>query len=131
MKKLLGAAVAAAAVALNVAPAASADSFSYTKTMVQWDGAPCIEVDMAAYGYQTLCGFNGMWESNENVYVGQDFGMDPIMGGADWISCQVYVDTVLAYTDYASAGDGHDVNCWRQLLGQPSQYTPPQLKYAL
>ena len=118
MKKVIAAAGIGAA--LTIAPLAAAGTASayvyggyYAKTQVQWGGASCIGVNEAYGGYDTLCGYGGAWERNEIVYSGQDFGLDPIMGGANWVSCQVYINTQLVYSDYASAGDGHDASCLR------------------
>jgi len=112
-----GVAAAALAATVGVAAPANARSWHYTKTMVQWGGSSCINVQEAnVYGYSTYCGFGNAWELNETPYVGQNLGLDPIMGNASWISCQVYVDGRLDYSDFASAGDGTDVNCTRSML---------------
>jgi hypothetical protein len=37
------------------------------------------------------------------------------MGDATWISCQLYLNGELNYSDRADAGDGTDVNCLRML----------------
>ena len=110
---VIGAAAVAAAV--SVAPSANAYSggFYYATTTVEWGGAPCIDVNEAYGASETYCGYGGRWQLDQRVYSGQDFGLDPVMGSADWISCQVYVDTRLVWSDYASRGDGTDVNCLR------------------
>jgi hypothetical protein len=112
---IAGAIGAAALAAVSLAPSASANAYGgyYTTTQVQWGGSSCIAVN-EAYGYSDyLCGYGQSWRRDEVVYSGQDFGLDPVMGSASWISCQVYVDTQLVYSDYATVGDGTDVNCLR------------------
>jgi hypothetical protein len=115
-KQLIAGAIGAAAVAaVSLASSASANVYGgyYATTEVQWGGSNCIAVN-EAYGYSDyLCGYGQSWHRDEIVYSGQDFGLDPVMGGADWISCQVYVDTRLVWSDYGSRGDGTDVNCLR------------------
>ena len=113
-KKVIAGAIGAAAVAaVSFAPSANAYGLYYTTTEVQWGGTNCIQENQA-YGYSDyLCGFGNSWHRDERVASGQDFGLDPVMGSASWISCQVYVDTQLVYSDYATVGDGTDVNCLR------------------
>ena len=114
LKKAIAGALGAAAVAAAVSLAPSANAYGYyvyhTSTRVQWSGAECIDMTSV---YTTGYGCGGSWVLDESVPTGADFGVDPIMGNASWISCQVIVDGVVAYTDYASAGDGTDVNCLR------------------
>src|SRR4029077_341768 len=108
MKKTIATTMLAAAgiaTAVGMASPAQASGWHYTKTMVQWGGSSCINVQEAnAYGYSTYCGYGNAWELNERPYSGQSLGLDPIMGNASWIACQVYVDGRLDYADYASAG---------------------------
>ena len=49
------------------------------------------------------------------AYSGQRIGADPIIGDADYIYCEVYINGRFAYSDSAYAGDGTDANCVRYL----------------
>ena len=80
---------------------------------MEWGGSYCITVNKAYGAWEEFCGYGQSWHLDEHVFTGQDFGMDPIMGNADWISCQVYLNTQLVYSDFATRGDGADVNCLR------------------
>ena len=118
MKKLIAAAGLGAAVTVaTVVGAAPANAYGsgyyYTTTNVEWGGSSCIGVNEAYGGYETFCGYGGGWRIDERVDSGQDFGLDPVMGSANWISCEVYINTQLVYSDFATNGDGHDVNCLR------------------
>jgi hypothetical protein len=114
--KLISGAVGAAAVtAVALAPSANAcGSLHYVTTQVSWGGSNCIAVQ-EVWRPEVFCGYGNSWELDERVGHYQDFGMDPTMGAADWISCNVYVDTQLVYSDFAVRGDGTDVNCIRYL----------------
>jgi hypothetical protein len=116
MKKVLaavGIAVAASATTLGVAAPANAQLSWYTKTVVRWTGASCIQLDYPG-GSGGACG--GGWEIPHQVVRGQEFGVDPVMGDANWIFCEVWIEGQVVYSDYAYAGDGTDVNCLRVKL---------------
>jgi hypothetical protein len=111
MKKRLAVAVGAAAIAATVlAPSAQAQLSWHTRSIIYWTGTSCIQMNSPG-GSGTACG--GSWEVPQQVYRGQDFGVDPVMGNASWISCEIWVEGELAYMDHAFAGDGTDVNCLR------------------
>ena len=122
MKKLLAAAGVSTALAagplLGAAPAQAYGS-AYAHTIVSWGGTACIEHSGASNGNAYALGYGhtcmpyshvAAWD--ETRYSGQWIGVDPIMGNADWIGCTITVNGY-SYTDYASAGDGTDVNCLR------------------
>lgn len=88
-------------------------------TRIQWSGALCINNKSARRDNKTqtatdkICSDNGTWRYSEESTSGQFVGGDPIMGDADWISCQLYINGKLEFEDRADAGDGTDVNCLR------------------
>lgn len=91
------------------------------ETRLQWSGSRCIQIESARQsdrtrtGVDRICSNLGTWRFAEEASSGQLFGGDPIMGEADWIACQVYLDGRLEYSDRADAGDGTDVTCLRKL----------------
>lgn len=42
---------------------------------------------------------------------GQWFGADPIISGAPWLSCNVWVGGNMVDADYVTLGDGNDADC--------------------
>lgn len=119
MKKLSIALAGAAIAAVALAPAAQADPGTVATTVINWSGTDCITVISANLLAPTtvvpsvICG--GSWTFSEgNIWSGDAFGADPIMGNADWISCAVIRSGVVVYSDAAAAGDGTDVSCLRQ-----------------
>jgi hypothetical protein len=104
------------AAAVLFAPPAQA-SGSYARTLVSWEGSPCIDMRFSdatsSYTYvRSACGGSFTW-TESNVWSGDWVGVDPIMGTASFIACDLWVDGALSWTDYAYAGNGHDVNCLR------------------
>lgn len=97
------------------APKANAQDY-FVSTTVRWGGTDCIAMQMGWSGdYRVVCG--GVYTHTEgNVWAGDNMGFDPIMGAASWISCDMYINGVLSWSDYASRGDGSDVNCLRRKL---------------
>jgi hypothetical protein len=99
-------------------PTPSAKSVSAT-TRIQWSGSRCIEIRSARRDNRTqevtdrLCADSGTWKYSEEATTGQLVGGDPIMGDADWIACELYIDGRLEFSDRADAGDGTDVDCLR------------------
>ena len=65
---------------------------------------------------EPICSPNGTWSFAESRVAGDFYGADPIMGDAIWIICSVYIYWVLQVSDYAAAGDGHDVTCLRIMM---------------
>jgi hypothetical protein len=90
-------------------------------TRIDWAGTRCIEMSSARSndpnqsGSGTVCSDNGSWEYSEHPVSGNLVGGDPVMGDATWISCKLYLNGKLNYSDRADAGDGTDVNCLRKL----------------
>ena len=115
MKKRLAVAVGAAAIAATVlAPSAQAQVSYDATTRILWKGAECIQLQFPGGDSGSTCGkYQSYYEMSQQVYRGQDFGVDPVMGNASWISCEIWVDGQFAYGDRAFAGDGTDVNCLR------------------
>ena len=115
-----GAAAAAIAATVGVAsPAQAYSGYAYAHTVVTWGGTNCIEHSGASngnpyvlgYGHTCMYSHAAAWDEARSS--GQLIGVDPIMGNADWISCTITVDGRFSYSDYASRGDGTDVNCLR------------------
>jgi hypothetical protein len=84
---------------------------------ISWLGTDCILVrypDGNATPEQNICNpeDHGIW-LDHNATHGQLIGADPVMGNAEAIGCRVVADDtdVRLMEDFASAGDGHDVNC--------------------
>ena len=100
-------------------PEAQAYKAVYAETFLQWGGTRCIVVASAStYNQYTLvispiCSPNGTWRFSETAQSGMFIGDDPDMGDASWLSCQIFVNGVLAESNYARAGDGNEVNCIR------------------
>jgi hypothetical protein len=116
---LTGAAAVTAAGLL--APAAHADNGMPAVTQIYWTGTNCILVESAqqynpSYAATgTVCG--GTWRFSEgNIWPGDLFGANPIMGNASYIECAVFRGGVRVWSDSAFAGDGSDVNCLRRAI---------------
>lgn len=104
---------------------ARAERYVHALAVVEWQGTNCVLASGPSMGNRyiigtpsTTCvaGYYGAVHSaswDQNGYSGQYVGIDPIMGDNNWISCVVYVNGRVEKTDYASAGDGSDVNCLR------------------
>ena len=121
MKKTIMAAGIAALAAGLTAPVAQADIGLNAVTHIYWTGAPCIQVESAQKynpSYSTtdaICG--GSWRFSEgNIWPGDLFGANPIMGSASYIECAVFRGGAMVWSDNASAGDGTDVNCLRRAI---------------
>lgn len=113
---LVGGAVLAAAT-LGAIPA-NASTHSIT-SIVSWRGANCIQDEspqinnLYLTSVGTICG--GSSTASYTAGSGAWVGSNPIMGAASYISCQLWVDGHLEWSDFANAGDGHDANCLRIL----------------
>jgi hypothetical protein len=87
-------------------------SGGYT-TVVQWTGAPCIEITApngSAGGVLQTGNFCG---GSAQFFVSptspdQMVGADPVIGSAGSASCEILTNRL---TDAGTAGDGHDINC--------------------
>lgn len=122
MKKLFACAatpLAALGILLPASPPAQAYRAVYAQTNIEWGGTPCIVVASAALRNQftlvvgPICSASGTWSFTETATSGMFIGADPDMGDADWLSCQIYVNGILADSNFAHAGDGNEVNCIR------------------
>lgn len=112
-------AVSTAATATAITTASPSEASPNARTFLYWRGAPCIAVESAnMYApttsvVSTVCG--GSWSFSEgNIWPGDLFGANPIMGGASYIECGVFRAGVLVYYDSAVAGDGTEVSCLRR-----------------
>jgi hypothetical protein len=117
---LLAAFVVLGAPVMPASPA-SADSGLPAITHVYWTGAPCIDVVVAArfdptqVEGRTVC--EGTWRLSEsNIWPGDAFGVDPIMGAADFIECAIFRGGERVWYDSAVAGDATDVTCLRRAV---------------
>ena len=106
---LIGALIAAAFITSGKAAAAWT-----ARVEVSWGGTNCIQIQEILGEMNTRCGGFAVFH-NSDVYVGTQTGVDPIMGSADWVACDFYLNGVLKYTDLAFNGDGTDVNCLREI----------------
>lgn len=83
-------------------------------TTVTWSGSDCIPI-RTVNGQSDLCDIYQQPPSEAVVEhgkaIGDLVGVDPIMGHADWVSCDVYLNGNLYFRDFGRAGDGSDVNC--------------------
>jgi hypothetical protein len=106
--------------ALVASPANAYYGTHNVTSTVAWGGADCIPIEapLISNPYQTgtvsFCG--GHSYASYTAPNGALIGANPMMGNADWLSCQVYLDGALVYSDYGTAGDGHDINCLRRIL---------------
>lgn len=121
---LLGAAAtlgAALATAIVAPPEAGAAPSYQVRTEVTWSGVECLSFNFAdRYGdiHQGtgICNSQHSTSVSETAFRGDLVGIDPIMGANRWIACQVYVNGVQIYADFAESGDGTDVSCLRRLV---------------
>lgn len=122
MLKVIAAAVAATA-ALTLAAPAQAITGSYITATVSWGPTACVEVHepdpstgRTTYATGTACG-NGFLQVSYFAPVGTLVGIDPVMGANSTVSCSIVASGRLLYSDYGTAGDGHDITCLRTLTG--------------
>lgn len=101
-------------------PVANASNGS-TRVEVFWLGTPCIDVMHITGLRQTICGGYEVFYNNES-YPGITTGVDPIMGNASSILCKVYVNGEFQFSDFASNGDGTDVNCFVDIYSKNGMY---------
>ncbi len=124
MRTIITAMAAMAFAAATVAaPAAVADVGLPATTDIHWAGTPCIQIASAARldptqtAVDTVCSADGNWSFTEgNIWPGDAFGADPIMGDAGYIECGVFRGGVQVWSDSAFAGDGSDVTCLREAV---------------
>lgn len=83
-------------------------------TIVKWSGTDCIMARTAS-GQRDLCNTVAQPRSEavveHGMAVGDLIGVDPAMGRAAWVSCEVYLNGSLYINDVALAGDGSGVTC--------------------
>lgn len=102
-------------------PPAQGNKVVTATTRLQWAGSRCISIlsarqdDRTRTGEDRICADSGTWRYSEEATFGQLIGGDPLMGDADWIACQLYINGQLEFSDKADAADGSDVNCLRTL----------------
>jgi hypothetical protein len=124
MQRLIGAALTAAGMAGAVIAAPTANAYvSVVESYVWWTGVDCISVEYSNapddWGTEVgrICG--GHSERAYTAVPGQFVGADPMpRDRTETVGCQVRVDGVLRYSDYAPPGDMHNVNCLHLLLPQ-------------
>jgi hypothetical protein len=107
---LVGLVAAAVVGAAALAPTASAAGGTHhVVTTVDWAGTPCIDIWSGLYS--TLTTHCGGVAQFEEWRTSGDIGLDPEMSGADWISCNIWVDGVRWHYDRTYRGSGHEVTC--------------------
>ena len=83
-------------------------------TIVTWSGTDCIPI-RTVNGQSDLCDIYQQPPSEAVIEHGKAagdlVGVNPVMGHADWMSCEVYLNGSPYFRDYGRAGDGSDVNC--------------------
>lgn len=83
-------------------------------TIVKWSGTDCVVV-RTADGQRNLCDALQQPPSEAVIEhgktVGDLVGADPVMGGAAWIGCELFLNGGSTLSDVALAGDGSDVSC--------------------
>lgn len=103
----------------------NADAYATVRgvTEVRWSGSDCVQVYGASINNPYLIG-SPVWQCaggggvhaatwTEYRGSGQVIGVDPEMGSNAWISCTLWVNGVVEFSDYATAGNGHQVSCLR------------------
>jgi hypothetical protein len=118
MRKGMGTALAGstlAAAAIVAAPTANASYHTIT-SVVYWTGVNCITVRSPQSpngnytGFDTICGGNST--VTYGAVSGEYIGADPMaFDQTRTVGCQVFIDGVFSYGDYAPDGEHHDVNC--------------------
>ena len=87
-------------------------------TIVKWSGTDCISVRTAT-GQRDLCDPYQQPPSEAVVEhgkaIGDLVGIDPIMGNAKWVGCEMFLNGGLTMSDVALAGDGSDATCLKVL----------------
>lgn len=114
----LSSAVGMASALALTAPAAQAELTLIpgitVMTIVKWSGTDCIPAQTAD-GQRDLCKTVGQPRSEAVVEhgkaVGDLVGLDPAMGKAAWVSCELFLNGSPTMSDAALAGDGSDVTC--------------------
>jgi hypothetical protein len=87
-------------------------------TIVRWSGTDCI-LGRTADGQRDLCNTVTQPRSESIVEhgkaVGDLVGVDPAMGKAAWVSCEMFLNGSSYMGDAALAGDGSDATCLKVL----------------
>lgn len=80
---------------------------------VNWGGSPTLAVlEYSATGAVPVTIVADERIGTGTGFTGDLIGVDPIIDGPiTWASCTLYVDGVVAKSDSAVRGDGHDVSC--------------------
>lgn len=89
---------------------------------VRWGGPagmplPSIAViEHAGAQTRTIYAGDGGDPGSGTGWTGDLVGADPVISGLiTWASCKLYINGVVAKSDFATAGDGHDVSCLARL----------------
>ena len=141
MKKLIcgGLAALAIATAVSVAPTAQAQYGAFITSIVYWTGPNCIPVRYSEGFYTDTSMICGRYSERHYFAVpGQYVGADPMpFDTTTTLGCSLLINGVPDNTDYAPAGDRHNVNCMRVLsivsvnpypsYQPPPVYQPPPL----
>jgi hypothetical protein len=87
-------------------------------TIVKWSGTDCVSA-RTADGQRDLCNTVAQPHSEAVVEhgraIGDLVGVDPVMGDAAWVSCEMFLNGSPTMNDVALAGDGSDVTCLKVL----------------
>jgi hypothetical protein len=129
MKRALAIVAAAAAVVGGAALAAPAQAQqgALITSIVYWTGPNCIPVRYST-GFSTDIGMacDGYSERSYFAVDGQYVGADPMpFDTTVTLGCSLLINGVPDNTDYAPAGDRHNVDCLRVLVTDYPSYTPP------
>ena len=120
MKRLIIASIVALAIGLGLiaAPPASAQQGALITSIVYWTGPNCIPVRYSD-GFSTdiamICGRYS--ERHYFARPGQYVGADPMpFDTTTTLGCSLLINGAPDNTDYAPAGDRHNVNCLRVFI---------------
>lgn len=106
------------------------DGFTVVVTM-EWGSAKCIDflVPTPASGRTKVQKYTncdkgiipgtGFTSASYFAPAGTLVGLDPEIGANDWVGCRITdADGAEIWSDYGTKGDGHDINCLREVLPQ-------------
>ena len=75
-----------------------------------------IVIEHAGAQTRTIYAGDGGDPGSGTGWTGDLVGADPVISGLiTWASCKLYINGVVAKSDFATAGDGHDVSCLARL----------------
>jgi hypothetical protein len=109
LNRLLLIAVAVVALILGLCPQAQASIGERITVHTDWGPYSCITLNDPS-GTHTACG--GSADAHYYANAGEWVGVDPVIGPNSWVSCYIAgPDNVAFFSDFGTAGDGHDINC--------------------